>query len=262
MTMDRAARLRRYLLGELGEEEQDRVEVELLSDGRTIVELEEAEDSLIEDYLAGALPPVERTRFEQYFLASPEHARSLEAARWLRARFADAREAAVVRRGHVGFMLAVAAAVLVAVGGLWLSQKPRTVARGEATPTSAPPRPAATEAAPVVRMATLTLSPGRVMSTRASPARIRIERETTHLRLELLVEDPRLDRARLSIADPQGRNLWQAGSLRPRSVPGGAVLTVDIPIEQLPAAPSYVATITPEPAGTARGTYYFELQRD
>jgi hypothetical protein len=63
--------VRRYLLGQMSEGEEARVERGYLGSDEALEELRAHEDELIEDYLAGALEPAERDRFERVFLASP-----------------------------------------------------------------------------------------------------------------------------------------------------------------------------------------------
>jgi hypothetical protein len=74
--------VRRYLLGELAEEERERLEVGLLSDDRiyeTLTALEdEVEGELIDQYLDGELAGPEREQFERFFLKVPERVHKLK----------------------------------------------------------------------------------------------------------------------------------------------------------------------------------------
>ena len=65
------ADLRRYLLGQMSEAEEARVERAYLGSDDALEALRAREDELIEEYLAGALEAAERERFERLFLASP-----------------------------------------------------------------------------------------------------------------------------------------------------------------------------------------------
>src|SRR5262245_29954634 len=97
--------LRRYLLGELAEPEQDEIEMALLSDAEKVAELEDAEDALIEEYIQGRLSDTEKTRFESHFLVSAEHRQNVEAARMLHELMPRAiRERDAARRSG-GYML-------------------------------------------------------------------------------------------------------------------------------------------------------------
>ena len=70
----------RYLLGELSEEEQDRLEERFLSDDEWSEELLALENELKYDYAQGGLTPEERERFEKRFLRSQEDRDGIETA--------------------------------------------------------------------------------------------------------------------------------------------------------------------------------------
>jgi tetratricopeptide (TPR) repeat protein len=72
--------LRKYLLGELNEAEQQTLEERLLTDGELLDLLLVAEDELIDDYLSGAISASERGRFDGFFLSTPERRRKLSFA--------------------------------------------------------------------------------------------------------------------------------------------------------------------------------------
>jgi anti-sigma-K factor RskA len=73
--------IRDYLLGALPEEEASRFEERYLEDESLFAELQEIEDELIDDYASGALPAEQRALFEGYFLDSSERREKLELAR-------------------------------------------------------------------------------------------------------------------------------------------------------------------------------------
>lgn len=64
--------IRRYLLGELSEQEVDHVEQLLISDDEVYQQLLFTEDDLIDDYVSDALSDEERTKFRRRFMAVPE----------------------------------------------------------------------------------------------------------------------------------------------------------------------------------------------
>ena len=78
--------LRRYILGETSEADSDAIEREYMAREESLSAVAEAEDDLIEDYLAGRCTPDERARFESHYLASPLHAHRVAVARALHAR--------------------------------------------------------------------------------------------------------------------------------------------------------------------------------
>jgi anti-sigma factor RsiW len=64
--------IKRYLLGELSQHEQEEVEQLLMSDDELYQELLFAEDELIDDYIFDKLPEEDRSKFKQRFLRVPE----------------------------------------------------------------------------------------------------------------------------------------------------------------------------------------------
>src|SRR5687768_13132328 len=77
------SRLTRYLLGELPEEEQTRLEEEYFNSPDALEKLAAAEDELIDDYVDGRLEGDRRKRFEQRLATSPERWQRVEFARQL-----------------------------------------------------------------------------------------------------------------------------------------------------------------------------------
>ena len=64
--------IRRYLLGQLEDEEQQKIEDRLMTENDLFEELEISKDEIVEEYCAGELTTKERDWLEQHFLASPE----------------------------------------------------------------------------------------------------------------------------------------------------------------------------------------------
>jgi anti-sigma factor RsiW len=75
--------LLRYLLGELTEEEQSRLESRYFKDDELFEELLLIENDLIESYARGELPESERRRIEKNFLKSSERRQKAILARSL-----------------------------------------------------------------------------------------------------------------------------------------------------------------------------------
>lgn len=72
--------LRRYLLGESDEPEQERVEERFIASSSFRECALIAEDELVEDYLAGRLSEADRELFVGHFLSTPEQRRKLKIA--------------------------------------------------------------------------------------------------------------------------------------------------------------------------------------
>jgi hypothetical protein len=70
--------LRKYLLGELSETEQETVELWLMSGEESYDVLAAAEDDLIDEFIGGKLSPRELDRFNNHFLVAPERKRKVQ----------------------------------------------------------------------------------------------------------------------------------------------------------------------------------------
>lgn len=76
--------IRKYLLGNLSEEEQLAIEEQLFTDEATLEQHEIVEEDLIDDYLNEELSKDDRIKFEQRFLSTPERKEQVLFARSLR----------------------------------------------------------------------------------------------------------------------------------------------------------------------------------
>lgn len=89
--------LRQYLLGNLPEARQERLEKRLLTDSLINEELQATEDELIDEYLAKKLSDQERQRFESHFSVAEERRRKIRFGKTFRSyleslRVADSQE--------------------------------------------------------------------------------------------------------------------------------------------------------------------------
>src|SRR5688572_27348661 len=109
--------LRRYLLGDLAEDASAAIEEEYFAREEMLERVWAAEYDLVDDYLADRLTPKERSQFERHYLSAPNHRVRVAVARELRA-------AAPVRAFSYWPVAwkaaAIAALVLLAVGGVWM----------------------------------------------------------------------------------------------------------------------------------------------
>ncbi len=137
--------LRRYLLGQMSEGEEARVEQAYLASDGALEELRAREDELIEDYLSGVLEPTERDRFERVFLASPARLERLLFLRSLRDRAAEpqATPSAPVRREGSWVRIAATLAAVAMAGFL----AARALGTRAPAPPGLPPAPSAGRAA-------------------------------------------------------------------------------------------------------------------
>lgn len=114
-----------YLLGELSEGEQERVEEHFFNDRAVSDLLVVVEDELIDQYVNDRLTPARRQQFEDYFLRSPARRERVEFARAWKEYVARAeRPAATPAEGYYRIKkpliwLPLAAMILLAVGVGW-----------------------------------------------------------------------------------------------------------------------------------------------
>jgi predicted transcriptional regulator len=76
--VEREETIKRYLLGELPWEEQDDVELRVLTDRDYFTELLLVEDELTDDFICGALPDHEREKVRELFLTVPQRREKLK----------------------------------------------------------------------------------------------------------------------------------------------------------------------------------------
>lgn len=118
--------LRRYLLGELSEDDAEAFEEEHFDDPEVLARVRRAEDDLVDDYVAGRLSRRDRKSFERHQLATPGQRERLVAASALRLMALDARAAPRERattapgsRMKVWLMLAALLALLLGWCWVW-----------------------------------------------------------------------------------------------------------------------------------------------
>ncbi len=70
--IDETSLFRRYLLGELGESEQEAFERELMTSDEHFQELLIVEDEIVDDYCSGRLSASEEQKYRERFLVTPE----------------------------------------------------------------------------------------------------------------------------------------------------------------------------------------------
>ena len=181
---DEKTELRRYLLGQLGEPEEEQLEMRLLTESAFVEEFDMMVDEITASYVAGKFAGEEKEQVERYFLRAPERRKKLEFMTELLDQIPGARDrgarpspsfAERVRAFFSGphflprFATAAMAVVLLVVGGVWLSRSGG---------------PATTK----FYVATLTISNAErdVSGPSAQPTSIKLPADVNELRLELL----------------------------------------------------------------------------
>src|SRR5215467_10436396 len=101
-TQDEAA-LKKYLLGKTSPEEQEAIDLWMMSDDDAYYLMEAAEDDLIDDALAGRLNRADLDLFENHFMAAPEHQRKYQFGRSFKRAVANRGSPEPVRQPSNGF---------------------------------------------------------------------------------------------------------------------------------------------------------------
>jgi hypothetical protein len=260
-----AALARRYLLGQVTEEERSRLEQEYFHSDETVDRIAAAEDDLIEDYLSESLDPVERAWFEREYL--PQHRQRVETVRHLAAAARTSRHEAATSESATNqplrWLPLAAALVLVAMGSLWIFMSPRSGERPgiEKSPPAAstsvpsstpgplpqPPQPVA----PARRVFAVSISPVTVRSAADVPAVIvPAGTDIVAMSLEGEAAGLKVGSGRATIRTVGGGDVWQGPATVGGGLPAGAIARIEVPASRL-AVDDYVVTLFGAEAGGA-----------
>ncbi len=282
----------RYLLGDLGEDEQVRLEEQFFTNEDAYQQLQALEDELRYDYAQGALSPRDRELFEKRFLTTPAERdrvalaksilhRSFEQAAqlqpeaapkqaWWRQLFAlpsstalASATAALAIVGAVG-LLVQNSNLRSQLAGLESQQRSSQTAvadlnrqladeRARLEQVEKQPPPAPNRARGILSFALL---PGLVRGDQA-PKRLTVPPETESIRLTLEIRPPQnTTRFRASLQNLEGAELWSG------LVTGSpSTVTVSVPARLL-ALGDYMIELQAAGAESARaGEYYFSVVR-
>ena len=255
---ERLERLEDYLLGLLPEAEAEQLDELSITDEEFAWQLRAAEDDLVDAYVRNSLPATTRARFEEYYLASPRHrervtfartwpgrptARSIARPPWPTSHTsptpapAHETERPVAQSQTAWWLMAAAAAVVVAFGAMLMrtgllrpsagTPAPTVAATAPAREANAPPvtpappvttpmlsaAPAAadrTPAAPIVTTEAVALSP----DTRAAGSiiTVTVPAGADRIAFDLRLETNDFPRYQATLKDPgTDRAVWQSG---------------------------------------------------
>lgn len=266
-------RIRRYLLADLPEQEEQRLEELLLQDHALLELVRAAEDDLIDEFVRGELRERTRRKFEARFLTSRAQRDKVEFARTLQASvFAGARvrradgsrltavwPLALAARGWLAWGLAAAAAAMVAIGGALFVRNQQRPEPGDGPQAQAPLRTPAvpveiTPPAPAPdasTVLTVTLTPDLLRDPAAAEHPVAVDARVQTLRLVLRVEHPPGDaRYRVAIETAEGRRVWSRDDIE-RVPAASPTMTVDAPSSALPNG-DYIVLLQAAGPGSSR----------
>jgi hypothetical protein len=249
--------IRRYLLGQLEEAEEERLELRLLTEPSFGDEFDMIVDEITDEYVGNELDAEERERVEEHFLKSAERQQKVEFARELLERAATERgQKRVVVTEEPGFWervrafwntqslsmrtgMTIATIVIVAgLGVLVISQF----------------RPTGT-------YASINLTINRSdRATGSEVKRVKLEPDATGLRIELALPDevPQAQNYRVEVLDErqQSRNV----TVTERTAKS---LLVTIPADDLSRGTNIIRLYAINPDGSdqrIRGSYFFNVE--
>jgi hypothetical protein len=219
---------RRYLLGQLSDNERATLEERLLVDPSFYEELAIAEDELVDDYLTNDLSSEDREQFERYFLQAPDRPQKLRFNQALRAYAVPGTAAADQRvegpvaqreinrpffswfpRSTPAFGFALAAVIVLAIG-IFLF-----VTRNSSQQTAG-------------QTLAVTLAPGLTRDESASSKKIVMPVGTSTLRLQLQLLANEYQSYEATVTDANGSLVVRKGSLSVRSQGGSWIVTLDL----------------------------------
>lgn len=245
---ENTGRLRRYLLGNLSEEEAAEFEGLYFASDEVFEDLLAEEDDLIDAYVAEELTPDERSRLERLLPVSTRLRNRVETARALGRRGRPSRRAWPVRA------LLLAASVILILGVVWAVRTPRPSSE---MATQSTPAPTAAASAVVAEIPVPTTgSPRRALSymliagvtrdaAEATVIAVPSGIETVELRVPL--ETDAFSSYDVQLRTESGRDVLERGGLRSRKEHSGAVVAVEVPAESLSPG-VYILTLRGRPA--------------
>ena len=259
-------RARAYLLGTAAEHESDALEEAYFESAGALDTVEAAEETLIEDYLSGALHSEDRTRFERHYLAAPQRRNRVEAIRKLMAH-ANRAGASVARRTPPLRVLAVAAALVIVAGAsaaVWIAERGRGADVTGAAPTRMLPTTSA-QSAPTKAPVTFafSVSPAAVRGAEDTPALVVPPgTDVVNLQLEGEAAAPPVARGRVVIRTVDGTEFWQGAVAASMPPPVGVAAVASVPAARLRADDYTITLFERDAAGveTERSRYFLRVR--
>jgi hypothetical protein len=222
---------RRYLLGQLTEEESKSYASRLFADERVYAEVLEAEADLLDDQARGQLTAEESAALSRRLLSTPEgkHRAAVAAALANRDKFAAAVKPGAARRPPHSTMLAIAACLVLGFSTLWLAVQNQQLRGRATTPTPQHPVAAPQTIASIVLGSEVTR--GEESDTHAIiPGSV----EAVKVSLRLNPGEPHAVYAAI-VRKRSGETVWGVEPLRPAGSGADREVTLWIPAIVLPA---------------------------
>jgi hypothetical protein len=240
---------RKYLLGDISHEEQERIEQRLLTEQEFSEELSMTRAEMVDDYVAGNLSAKEKEEFEKHFLSTPEHVQITEIGRALDKRLEDrSRDLTItgssasppyyVRHLNAIISLTACAVLVVAAYVVWVlvkrsqpnsgvneAQEQRVILENELAKLN---HPAAGSAQTTFAVVSLNLKPILVRDIGENRSVV-IPKNPTIVRLRLELPVDKYQSYRASLQTDEGVDLGAIDGLRTATVNNGKAVVLDLP---------------------------------
>jgi hypothetical protein len=255
----------RYLLGELADEERDRLEEQYFQDDLLHEQLLAVETELVDDYVQGKLTSDRENRFENRYLTSPEGNKKVQFARSLAVSLGNLHRPASAQRTPLWQQVltlfgsqspTLRYAVLMAVLLLLLSPflimrlyrtNPDNRLAGSITgkkQQEKSPGKAGVETPKEPLMPVLALALVPMLRSGATSNALEIPLGEFHIRLQLALQNDDYPSYRVILQTPEGRDLHRVDSLKAAiSAPGGKQVLVDLPASS-PGPGDYIVRLS------------------
>jgi len=297
-TKDEAV-LRKYLLGDMSPEEQEGIELWLMSSEDAYCLLEAAEDDLIDDSFAGRLAPHDLDRFQTHFLVAPERQRKLQfsrsfkraidaAAQPVRLEFPSRPGLLDFLRFRPAFVYATSALIVILLtGNIWSFLKvaelqrelhsvtdqvtelgrdrddlKRQLVESQAATLAlqAAIPPPKPSTAPV--LLAMNLVPGITRSSNEIPT-LTLTANASRIRFSLALLDDNFTVYRASLMNADSREIWTESKVVPTVARDGKTIVLNVPAEVLLSGDFSFSLMGVPDSGTPESVarYYFRAVR-
>lgn len=281
------AKIREYLLGRLDPDSElvESIDEQSLTDPKFSISVDVIEDDIIEEYLEGSLSSEDMRAVERHFLRPPERQRKLESARLLSHYFeAESRKVktkqpaparSLFRALRIGQVLPsfrtyaeIAALVVfvVLILNVWNQRRELDIAIKQINQQLGQERERSAIANQQLQNALQSLQPAIAMLNLVRPGLQRGGQELPEVKVGSGTRTLHVEVALLSRASGKyrvqlrhtGKAVWSQDGVDATSVPGGAILKLDIPADVLSQGTGELA-ITPSGDGTI--SYWFSITK-
>lgn len=281
------ANIREYLLGRLDSDSElvESIDEQILTDPKFSISVDVIEDEIIEEYLEGSLSSEDMRAVERHFLRPPERQRKLQTSRLFSHYFEEesrklkgkqpAPARSIFRAFRIGQVLPrfrtlaeIAASVVfvVLILNFWNQRRELDMAIKKINQQLSQERERSAVASQQLQNALQSLQPAIAMLNLVMPGRqrggqelpeVKVSSGTRTLHIEVALLSRATGKYRVQLRH-KGMSVWSQDGVDATSVPGGAILKVDIPADVLPQGTGELA-ITPSGGGII--SYWFSISK-